>query len=183
MRIRPASHNQTPMPAKQCRRSDDKRAPARSRQQTARGSEENSIGRTQLGPSELATQHRELMAEHDDLELFELIRTEAQRRELQQALDHEVAERPEQRAAPPSGRGGQPPLRARTAPEGCQNSDSGLNLGFDTLHVDNGRASVLRTPGRLVAFESIRSAASVLRTFRREAQAAHTNLRRGRYAR
>jgi hypothetical protein len=30
------------------------------------------------------------------LSLFELIRAEAQRRELQQALDHEVAERPEQ---------------------------------------------------------------------------------------
>ncbi len=67
-------------------------------------------------PSELATQHRELVAEHDDLELLELIRAEAQRRELQQALEHEVAERPERRAAPPNGRGGRPTLRARTAP-------------------------------------------------------------------
>ena len=102
------------MPAKQRGRRDDKRAPARSRQQTARGSEEDSIGRAQLGPSELATQHRELVAQHDDLELLELIRTEAQRRELQKPPEHEVAERPEQRAAPPAGRGGSPTLRART---------------------------------------------------------------------
>src|SRR6266496_1769254 len=85
-RIRPASRHQVPMPAKQRGRSDDKRAPACPRQQTARGGEEDSIGRAQLGPSELATQHRELVAEHDDLELLELIRTEAQRGELQQAL-------------------------------------------------------------------------------------------------
>src|SRR5712691_7757036 len=94
------------MPAKQRRRSDDKRAPACSRQQTARGGEENSIGRAQLGPSELATENRELVAEHDDLELFELLRTEAQRRELQKTPEHEVAERPEQRMAPPGGRKG-----------------------------------------------------------------------------
>ena len=97
------------MPAKQRGWSNDKRAPACSRQETARGREEDSIGRAQLGPTELATQHRELVAEHDDLELLELNRAEAQRRELQQALDHEVAERPEQRAAPPGGPGGDRP--------------------------------------------------------------------------
>jgi hypothetical protein len=70
------------MPTKQRGRSDDKRAPACSRQQAARGSEEDSIRRAQLGSSELATQHRELVAEHDDLELLELIRGETQRREL-----------------------------------------------------------------------------------------------------
>jgi hypothetical protein len=36
------------------------------------------------------------VAEHDDLELFELLRTEAQRRELQKAPKHEVAQRLEQ---------------------------------------------------------------------------------------
>jgi hypothetical protein len=71
------------MPAKQRRRCDDKRTPACSRQQTARGSEEDSIGSAQLGPSELAMRHRELVTKHDDLELLELIRREAQRRELQ----------------------------------------------------------------------------------------------------
>jgi hypothetical protein len=61
------------MPAKQRGRSDNKRTPAFARQQATGGSEEDSVGRAQLGPSELAAQHRELVAEHHDLELLELI--------------------------------------------------------------------------------------------------------------
>jgi hypothetical protein len=59
--------------------------------------------------------NRVLVAEHDDLEFLELIRAEAQRRELQKAPEHEVAERPEQRAAPVVGRTGRRTLRTRTA--------------------------------------------------------------------
>ena len=55
------------MPAKQRRRSDDKRGPACLRQQT-HGSEEESIVRAQLGSSELATQHQKLVAQHDDFD-------------------------------------------------------------------------------------------------------------------
>lgn len=58
------------MSAKQRCRSDDKRTPACSRQQTARGSEKDSIGRVQLGPRKLAAQHGELVAEHNYLELL-----------------------------------------------------------------------------------------------------------------
>jgi hypothetical protein len=102
------------MPAKQRRRSDEERAPACSRQQTAGGSEEDSIGRAQLGPIALATQHGEFVAEHNDLEFLELIGAEAQYGELQQAPEHEIAERPEQQATPPGGRGGRPTLRTNT---------------------------------------------------------------------
>jgi hypothetical protein len=94
------------MPAKQRRRSDEERAPACSRQQTTRGSKEHSIGRAQLGPIVLATQHGKFVAEHNDLEFLELIGAEAQYGELQQAPEHEIAERPEQRATPPRGRAG-----------------------------------------------------------------------------
>lgn len=48
-----------------------------------------------MGPSELATEQGEFVAEHDDLELLELIRAETQRRELQEAPKHEVGKRPE----------------------------------------------------------------------------------------
>src|SRR6266571_3319745 len=102
------------MPAKQRRRSDKERAPACSRQQTARGSEEHSIGSAQLGAISLATQHGEFVAEHNDLELRELIGAGAQYGELQQAPEHEIAERPEQRATPPGGRDGRPTLRTTT---------------------------------------------------------------------
>ena len=73
------------------------------------------------------------MAEHDDLELLELIRAEAQRRELQKAPEHEVAERPEQRAAPVVGRTGRRTLRTRTAtptrPELMHPTRLGLGAG------------------------------------------------------
>src|SRR6266511_1196942 len=70
-------------------------------------------------PSELATQHRELVAEHDDLELLELIRAEAQRRELQQALEHEQSDQNEERLLRMDGAGGrlygrEPPHQSRT---------------------------------------------------------------------
>ena len=42
-----------------------------------------------------------LVAEHNDLELFELIRAESQRRELQNAPKHQVTERPAQGQVPP----------------------------------------------------------------------------------
>jgi hypothetical protein len=43
---------------------------------------EDSIRRVQLGPRELAAQYDELVAEHNDLEFFELIRTDPQCRGL-----------------------------------------------------------------------------------------------------
>jgi hypothetical protein len=46
------------------------------------------VSHTKLGPRELAVQYGELVAEHNDLELFELIRAESQRRELQYASKH-----------------------------------------------------------------------------------------------
>jgi hypothetical protein len=54
------------------------------------------------------------VAEHNDFELLELVRAEPQRRELQKPPEHEVAERPEQAAAPPSRKNGPATLRPRT---------------------------------------------------------------------
>src|SRR6266540_5720667 len=99
---------------RQRRRTDDERAPARSRQQTARGSEENPIGRAQRGPGELASQHRELVAEHNDLELLELIRAEPQPRAAEGAGARGSKATRTKGAAPPRGRDGRPTLRTRT---------------------------------------------------------------------
>jgi len=104
------------VPSKQCRRCDDKRPPARSRQQTAGGGEKDSIGRFQFRPTGLTTKHREFVAEHHDLQLLELVGSKAQRNELENAGKYEVAERPEQRPAPPGRRDGRPTLRIRTGP-------------------------------------------------------------------
>src|SRR6266487_5275416 len=67
------------MPAQQRRRRDNERAPACSREQTAGGGKEDSIGRFQVSPPNLATQDSELVPEHDDLQLLETARAEAKR--------------------------------------------------------------------------------------------------------
>ncbi len=85
------------MPAKQRGRRNHKRAPARSWQEPAGGSEKDSISRPKLKPSGLPAQHRQLATEHHDLQLLELLRAKTQRRELQHTPKHDIAERPEQR--------------------------------------------------------------------------------------
>jgi hypothetical protein len=62
------------MPAQQRRRRDQKRLPARTRQQPARRGEEDTIGRRQLWPTGLSMKYHELMSKYDDLELLELLR-------------------------------------------------------------------------------------------------------------
>src|SRR5439155_6254680 len=116
LRVRPSLRDQPAVAAQQRRRSNGKRPPARSRQQPAGGGEEDSIGLTQLGPNGVPAQHRQLVAEHHDLELLELVGSKAQRSELQNASEYEVAERPEQGETPPGRRDGRTTLRIRTDP-------------------------------------------------------------------
>jgi hypothetical protein len=71
-RIRPASRDQPAVPAKQRRRSDDERSPARLRDQPTGGGKEDAVGRPQVRPRDLAPQYRQLVAEHQDLELLDL---------------------------------------------------------------------------------------------------------------
>jgi hypothetical protein len=117
--IGPPPRHQPAVPAKQRRRRDDKRPPAGSRKQLAGGGKEHSICGSQLGPSYLTPQHREFVAEHDDLELLELVRSKTQRRELQNTSKHDVAERPEQRPAPSMTTGRAPDSTDQNWPSRC----------------------------------------------------------------
>jgi len=73
LRICPTLGNQAPMPGQQRLRRDDQRRPPSARQQPARGREEETVGprhpRSGLSPPE----DGELVSEHDDLELFEVV--------------------------------------------------------------------------------------------------------------
>jgi hypothetical protein len=64
-------------------------------EEPARRGEEDSIGGSRLGPSKLAAKHRQFVAEHDDLEFLELVRTKTQDGELQDTPDQQVADRAE----------------------------------------------------------------------------------------
>jgi hypothetical protein len=59
------------------------------------------MGGPQLGPCDLAAKDRQLVAKHDDLQLHESLGTKTQRCKLQEASEHDIAKRPEQRPAPP----------------------------------------------------------------------------------
>src|SRR6266516_5881350 len=94
--VRPAASNQTAVPAQQRRRRHKKRLPTRPRQQPTRGSEKDSVTRPQLRTTCLAAKHRQLMPEHHDLELLEVLRPGTQEQKLKQAAQRQVAERREQ---------------------------------------------------------------------------------------
>lgn len=98
--VRPAPGDEPPMPPKQRRWRDEERSPARPRQQLTCGGKEDSIGRRQLRSTCLSAQYRELVSEHHDLKLLEILRAGTQRHELEHAAEHQVAERPEQEPTP-----------------------------------------------------------------------------------
>jgi hypothetical protein len=58
------------MPAQQCVRPDEEARPARSRQHATDGGEQGPVGRFQPETWELATQHGELVAQDEDLQIL-----------------------------------------------------------------------------------------------------------------
>jgi hypothetical protein len=69
---------------------DEERTPALAREQPARGGQERAVGGPKRGPRDLAAQDGELMTEHDDLELLELLGAAGERDELKQASQGDV---------------------------------------------------------------------------------------------
>jgi hypothetical protein len=61
------------------------------------GDQESLDQRVSARGAGLTPEHRQLVAEHHDFQLLELLGTKTQRRKLQKASEHDVAERPEHR--------------------------------------------------------------------------------------
>jgi hypothetical protein len=91
--VGPAARDQLSMPAKERRRRDQKRRPARSRQQPTRSGKEDTIRLRQLRTICLPTKYRQLMPKHDDLQLLELTRARAKQDELEDAAERQIARR------------------------------------------------------------------------------------------
>jgi hypothetical protein len=70
MRVGPGAGDQTAMPAQQRVRPDEEARPARSRQHATDGGEQGPVCRLQPGTWELATQHGELVAQDEDLQIL-----------------------------------------------------------------------------------------------------------------
>jgi hypothetical protein len=84
------------VPAQECFRRNEQRAPAPARQQTTGGGQQRSIGAPQDRTPNLAAQDRKLVAEYDDLKLLEPLRTTAQQHQLDELPQGEVEQRGEQ---------------------------------------------------------------------------------------
>src|SRR5260370_14850656 len=104
------------MPAEECCRCDKERSPTRPRQEPTRRCQEDTISRRQLRSTCLSMQDRELVPEHNDLELLELLRAGTKQYELKHAAEDQVAERPDQESTPRDQRDGRTTLRSTQAP-------------------------------------------------------------------
>ncbi len=78
--------------AKRCRL-DQERHPSRPRHQLAERRQQDTIGRPQTRPPNLAPQHLQLMPQHQDLKLLLPLRTTKQNQQLEQTADDPVTER------------------------------------------------------------------------------------------
>jgi hypothetical protein len=78
------------MPAQQCVRADEKRRSARSTEQSAGRSQEDTVTLVQPRPGDLAAKNREFVSQHDNFELLELARAQPQRRHRKRTPKQEV---------------------------------------------------------------------------------------------
>ena len=81
------------------------------------GSEQHAIGHRELRSPRLTPQHRELVPEHDDLQLLERLGATTKQHQLEQAAAHQTGERPEQEPAPRNQRDGPTTLRPTRTPK------------------------------------------------------------------
>ncbi len=73
---------------------DEERWP--SSEEPARCGEKDALGILQARTNDLAAKNRELVSEHDDLELLELMRAEAQRRHRERTPKEQIHKRDKQ---------------------------------------------------------------------------------------
>jgi hypothetical protein len=85
-RVGPVLGHHPAVPTQECRRRDQKHRPIDTRQQLARRRQEPSIGRPKRRSTDVTTQDRHLMSEHDNLKLFGVRRSEQKRDKLQDPL-------------------------------------------------------------------------------------------------
>jgi hypothetical protein len=93
-RIRPAPPDQLTVPAQQRRRAHRKTRPGASRQRPRKRREDRSIDGTDPHSSGRPAQDRQLVPEHQDLELLRPFRSAQQQDELNQAAERHIDKRP-----------------------------------------------------------------------------------------
>ncbi len=101
MRVGPRTGDQPPMPAQQRLRGDEEARPAGSWQHAADRGEQGTVGWFQLGSRNLAAEHDELVAQHQDLQILGSIAADEQAQELDGAAQGQVGESGQHAGWPP----------------------------------------------------------------------------------
>ena len=95
MRVSPASGDQISVPAQQRRRSHEERVPRAAAQHPRQRGEKDSIGTVKIWSVNLTAQHRDLVTQHQDLDLRGSVTAQRQNQKLQDAPQRAVGKRPE----------------------------------------------------------------------------------------
>jgi hypothetical protein len=113
------------------------------------GSEQHAIGHRELRSPRLTPQHRELVPEHDDLQLLERLGATTKQHQLEQAAAHQTGARPEQEPAPRNQRDGPTTLRPTRTPKPRTEltHPSGRRRALLAPSVDRQRPDNPRRPG------------------------------------
>jgi hypothetical protein len=90
MRIRPPARQELAMPAQQRRRRHEERRPRRTRKRATERSKQSAITRVKPRTCDLALQHLQLVAQHEDLDLLRALRPHPQDVQFQQPPQHPV---------------------------------------------------------------------------------------------
>jgi hypothetical protein len=101
MRVGPGPGDQPSMPAQQRLGLDEEARPAGSGQDAADRGEQGPVGGLKLGSWGLPAQDRELVAQHQDLQVLGGISAREQHQQLDGAAQHQVSESQQQCEWPP----------------------------------------------------------------------------------
>ena len=96
-----AAGDELAVPTQQCLRLDREGCPGRPGKRPAQHRQQRPISPRQPRPRRLAAEDRQLVAQHEDLQLLRATRPPQQPDQREQVPDNEIHERPEQTALPP----------------------------------------------------------------------------------
>jgi hypothetical protein len=96
VRIRPVAGDEPTMPAQERLRPDHERPPRPTRQHPAERSQQQPVIRRELRPPHLPPQDRQLVPQHQDLELLRALATREQHDQLEQTAGEDVHQRHDQ---------------------------------------------------------------------------------------
>jgi hypothetical protein len=134
VRIRPMSGDEPPVPAQQRLRFHREGSPRATRHRPAERGQQQPIARRELRPPHLSPQDRQLVPQHEDLELLRALAAPEQHHQLEQTADEEVHHRHGQAQPPEDGKRRRYPDLSRSRRRAQSGAEPGLCTPRPTAH-------------------------------------------------